>query len=201
MTTSIVRRCGAGLGTVTTALALVTVGSSPAWAEHDPAGEEHSNGTIRLVEVESGSYPGPGDDAETFYGFFSLEGVCGFDSARMTLEYTETFFVALHQQGTRAGGFNAVGRIDDEAFTYEVLDASGDVVDTYTGTADELGTAVGSLTEDGQTLDHSNYSFLGTATNEEGSTLRLMVKGRYRTDPQTGELRRFDYSVQSCRVT
>ncbi len=180
--------------------ALVSTGAVPASAGPG-SGSEHSNGTIRFVEVDSGSYPSQGDEGETFYGFFSLEGVCGFERARMTLHYTETFLVALHRQGARAGGFNAIGKIEDEAFTLEVLDAAGEVVETYTGTADEHGTAVGAVAEDGQEPYHSNYSFKGTATSETGSTLRLVVKGRYRTDPRTGELRRFDYAVQSCGVT
>lgn len=197
MKTSFIRSC-AGFAT---AVALLASAPSAAWAESNQTTSEASRGTIRFVEVESATYPGPGDDAETFYGFFSLEGVCGFDRARMTLDYTETFLVGIHQQGARAGGFNALGKIRDEAFTVEVLNAAGEIVDTYTGTADELGTARGMLTEDDAILDHSNYTFIGTATNEGGSTLRLLVNGRYRTDPRTGELRYFDYSVQSCRVT
>ncbi|HEV2070982.1 MAG TPA: hypothetical protein VGR26_14425 [Acidimicrobiales bacterium] len=179
------------------------LGSAPlsVWAESSPAEGMTSNGTIRFAEVESGSYPSQDDDPETFYGLFSLEGACGFDRARIALDYTESFFIALHQKGTRAGGYNALGKIEDEAFSLEVLDANGAVVRTYTGSADEHATAVGSVDQDGQTLQHSNYSFMGTATSDDGSSLRLIVKGRYRTDPRTGELRRFDYGIQSCRVT
>ena len=136
---------------------------------------------------------------ETFYGLFSLEGACGFERARIALDYTESFLVGLHQRGASAGQYNAVGKISDEAFTFEVLDTAGAVVDIYTGTADEHATAVGVVTEDGQELYHSNYSFVGTATNGI-STLRLRVRGRWRTDPRTGELRRFDYAITSCRV-
>lgn len=174
---------------------------SSVWAESSPADGANSNGTIRFVEVVSGSYPNQDDDPETFYGLFSLEGACGFHRARIALDYTESFFIALHQKGTRAGGYNALGKIEDEAFSFEALDADGEVVKTYTGSADEHATAVGSVDQDGQTLQHSNYSFMGTATSEDGSSLRLVVKGRYRTDPRTGELRRFDYGIQSCRVT
>lgn len=197
MKTSFIRSCGS----LATAVALLSSAPSAAWAESNPIGNESSRGTIRFIEVEPGTYPGPEDDPETFYGFFSLEGVCGFERARMTLDYTETFLVGIHQQGARAGGFNVLGKINDEAFTIEVLNATGEVVDTYTGTADELGTSRGTLSEDDATLDHSNYTFIGTATNDGGSTLRLLVNGRYRTDPRTGELRTLDYSVQSCQVT
>lgn len=180
---------------VAAAAALAPAGWSSAFAQSD-----RSAGTIRLVVVESGTYPSAGDDPETFYGLFSLEGACGFDRARIALQYTESFFVALHQGGTRAGGYNGLGRIDDEAFTLEVLDADGNVLQTYTGTADEHATAVGITSDDGQALQHSNYSFLATGSSGDGSTIRLAVKGRYRTDPQTGELRRFDYGIKSCRV-
>ncbi len=183
----------------TVAAVAALVPSAPSWAE-GARPSSGSNGTIRFVEVVSGSYPAADDDPETFYGLFSLAGACGFERARIALEYTESFFVALHQGGAPAGGYNAVGKIVDEAFTFEVLNDSGEVVDTYTGTADEHATAVGTVTEEGQELRHSNYSFVGTATNDEGSALRLVVKGRYRTDPRTGELRRFDYSIHSCRV-
>lgn len=189
------RRAITALTAVAAVAALTPAGWSSAFARSDG-----SAGTIRLVVVESGTYPSAGDDPETFYGLFSLEGACGFDRARITLQYTESFFVALHQRGTRAGGYNGLGRIDDEAFTLEVLDAAGNVLKTYTGTADEHATAVGIITDDEQTLQHSNYSFIGTASSGDGSTIRLVVKGRYRTDPQSGELRRFDYGIKSCRV-
>ncbi|MDP9404294.1 MAG: hypothetical protein M3P85_13425 [Actinomycetota bacterium] len=62
------------------------------------------------MDVVSGSYPGPYEDAGTFYGFFSLDGLCGFLRARMFLDYTESFLVAFRQQGAKADRFNALGQ-------------------------------------------------------------------------------------------
>ena len=70
--------------------------------------------TQHYVAQQTDYFPKAGDDPSTFYGIFSLDGVCGYAHADYTQSDTETFFIAQHNNGTTGYKYNAVGKIDDE---------------------------------------------------------------------------------------
>lgn len=158
---------------------------------------DSTTGTDHFVATETDYFPKAGDDPSTFYGIFSLDGVCGFAHANYTQRDTETFFVAQHNNGVTGYKYNAVGKIDDEAWSITPVTADGTVLPSYVGTADEVATAVG--VDNGATALSVNYSFVGTATNPSGERLHLIVKGRLRTDSDHA-ITRFDWGVQSCTL-
>jgi hypothetical protein len=153
--------------------------------------------TDHMVVTETDYFPKAGDDPSTFYGIFSLDGVCGFAHADYTQSDTETFFIAQHNNDVTGYKYNAVGKIDDESWTLTPVTADGTRLATFTGTADEVATAVG--VDNGATPLSVNYSFHGTATNPAGQRLQLVIKGVLRTDA-AHEVTRFDWGVQSCAV-
>ena len=161
-----------------------------AWAASDTS-------TQRLVVTQTDYFPKAGDDPSTFYGIFSLDGVCGFAHADYTQSDTETFFVAQHENGATGYKYNAVGKIDDEPWTITPVDDNGVSGSTFSGTADEVATSKGY--DNGARATSVNYSFDGTATSAEGQRLHLVIKGILRTDDQ-GNVTRFDWGVQSCQL-
>ena len=153
--------------------------------------------TQHYVAQQTDYFPKAGDDPSTFYGIFSLDGVCGYAHADYTQSDTETFFIAQHNNGMTGYKYNAVGKIDDEPWTLTPVTADGTRLSTYTGTADEVATSTG--TDNGSMPRSVNYTFDGTATNAAGQQLRLLVKGVMRTDSD-GNISRFDWGVQSCQL-
>jgi hypothetical protein len=158
---------------------------------------DSSQATDHFVAQQTDYFPKAGDDPTTFYGIFSLDGACGYDSATYSQSDTETFFVAQHNNGQTGYKYNSVGKIDDETWTFSPLDADGNTITTFSGTADEVATAVG--TDNGAAPRSVNYSFIGNATSPDGQTLHLVVKGILRSDDQ-GNVTRFDWGIQSCVV-
>ena len=175
--------------TVAITAALSAAGTAPAVAE--------SNGTQHLVMTQTDYFPKPGDDAGTFYGIFSLDGACGFPSASFTQSDTETFFVAQHENGQTGYKYNSVGKINNELWSFTPRNSDGTVLPTFSGTADEVATAVG--TDNGATPSSVNFTFDGTAANATGQRLHLIVKGVLRT-ASDGSVTRFDWGVQTCQV-
>jgi hypothetical protein len=175
--------------TVAVVAAMSAAGTAPAVAD--------SNGTQHFVATQTDYFPKPGDDASTFYGIFSLDGACGFSSASFTQSDTETFFVAQHQNGQTGYKYNSVGKIDDERWTFTPKNPDGTVLPTFSGTADEVATAVG--TDNGATPSSINFSFDGTAASAAGQRLHLVIKGVLRT-ARDGSVTRFDWGVQGCQV-
>jgi hypothetical protein len=159
----------------------------------DPA----ANATDHQVVTQTDYFPKPGDDPGSFYGIFSLDGACGFPSARFRQSDTETFFIAQHENAATGYRYNAVGKIDDEPWTLTPLAADGTPLPAFSGTADEVATSRG--IDDGMTPLSVNYTFDGTATDPSGQRLRLIVKGVLRTDADH-MITRFDWGVQSCQV-
>ena len=153
--------------------------------------------TQHYVAQQTDYFPKAGDDPSTFYGIFSLDGVCGYAHAFYTQADTETFFVAQHNNGATSYKYNAIGRIDNEPWTIDPIDTDGHMLPVFSGTADEVATSVG--VNDGTMPLSVNYSFIGTATNSAGQTLHLVVKGTLRADAD-GTITRFDWGVQSCTV-
>ena len=182
----------------TAALAgLALAASAGAVSLSSPAAADPGNGTQHLVAQQTDYFPRPGDDASTFYDIFSLDGVCGFASALYSVSDTETFFVAQHQTQATGYKYNSVGKIDNEQWSLTPVAADGTTLPTFSGTADEVATAVG--IDAGATPLSVNYSFHGTATNPAGQRLDLVVKGVVRTDADHN-ITRFDWGVQSCNV-
>jgi hypothetical protein len=177
--------------------ATVAMISALAAAASAPAAGADSNGTDHFVVTQTDYFPKPGDDPGTFYGIFSLDGACGFPSASFTQSDTETFFVAQHQNGQTGYKYNSVGKINDEDWTLTPKSADGTVLPRFSGTADEVATAVG--TDNGATASSVNYSFDGTAANAAGHRLHLIIKGVLRTGAD-GSVTRFDWGVQACQV-
>lgn len=171
----------------TTLLAPTTFAS----AETATPGVEH------FVHTETSAYPGPGDDPNSFYGIFSLDGACGFTSARFAQNDTENFYVTQHDNGAAAGDWQARAIISDEPWSFVAEDADHTAVATFTGTADEFVTARGDDSPEG--FHSINYRFDGTAVDATGRSLHLIVQGRLRSD-QAGQVTRFDYDVQSCTL-
>ena len=166
------------------------------WSGHAHASS--TTATDHYVATQTDYFPKPGDDPSTFYGIFSLDGVCGFAHALYTQSDTETFFIAQHNNGETAYKYNAVGRIDDEPWSITPVSADGVVGTTYTGTADEVATSTGYA--EGAMPTSVNYSFVGSATNSAGQHIRLVIKGVLRTGSD-GTVTRFDWGVQSCRTS
>jgi hypothetical protein len=162
-----------------------------------PAVADPGNGTAHIVVQETDYFPKPGDDPSTFWGIFSLDGACGYSSARLSVSDTETFFIAQHMTGATGYKYNSVGKINDEAWTFTPVAADGTTLPTFEGTADEVATAVG--IDNGSTALSVNYSFHGTATNTGGQRINLVVKGILRTDADHN-ITRFDWGVQTCTV-
>lgn len=181
------KACVTGALTAATLL-LPTV---PAWAGADTPGTEH------FVHTETGAYPGPGDDPNSFYGIFSLDGACGFASARFAQSDTENFYITQHDNGAAAGQWQARAVIADEPWSFVAEDADHQAVQVFSGTADEFVTARGDETPQG--FQSINYRFDGTAVDDAGHSLHLIVSGRLRTD-RADQITRFDYSVQTCTV-
>jgi len=165
------------------------------WSGHAHA--ESTTATDHYVATQTDYFPKSGDDPSTFYGIFSLDGVCGFPHAVYTQSDTETFFIAQHNNGQTSYKYNAVGRIDDEPWSLTPVTGDGATGSTYYGTADEVATSTGYA--DGAMPTSVNYSFIGTATNNAGHRLHLVVKGILRTDSD-GTITRFDWGVQSCHT-
>jgi hypothetical protein len=161
-----------------------------------PANAASTNATDHFVATQTDYFPKAGDDPSTFYGIFSLDGVCGFAHATYSQSDTETFFVAQHNNGQTSYKYNSIGRIDNEPWTITPVSADGTAGSTYAGTADEVATSTGYA--DGGVPTSVNYSFIGNATNPEGQRIHLVVKGILRSD-STGEITRFDWGVQSCQ--
>ena len=153
--------------------------------------------TDHFVVQETDYFPKAGDDPTTFYGIFSLDGACGYDHVAYSQSDTETFFVAQHNTAQTGYQYNSVGKIDDEAWTFSPLDANGDPITTFAGTADEVATATG--LDNGTMATSVNYSFVGTASDPGGRVVHLVVKGILRTDSEHN-VTRFDWGVQSCVV-
>ena len=172
-----------------TAAAVLTPAAA-AWADTGGTpGAEH------LVYTETSAYPGPGDDPNSFYGIFRLDGACGFPAAQFAQSDTENFYITQHDAGAAAGDWQARAIIDDEAWSFVAEDADHNPVTTFKGTADELVTARGDDSPQGY---HSiNYRFDGTASDGAGHTLHLIVKGRLRSG-RDSNITRFDYAVQTC---
>ena len=173
---------------------------APAIAYLSVSPKAHAAGdtaTQHYVAQQTDYFPKAGDDPSTFYGIFSLDGVCGFAHADYTQSDTETFFIAQHNNGTTNYKYNAVGKIDDEPWTLTPVTADGTRLGTFAGTADEVATSVG--VDNGSAPRSVNYTFDGTATNADGQRLRLLVKGVMRSDSD-GNVTRFDWGVQSCTV-
>ena len=164
-----------------------------AWPGHAHAATD--NGTDRYVAQQTDYFPRPGDDPSTFYGIFSLDGVCGFAHATYSQSDTETFFIAQHENAQTSYKYNAVGKIDDEPWTITPVAADGTVGTTFSGTADEVATSRGF--DNGSMPTSVNYTFDGTATNSAGRRIHLVVKGVMRTAAD-GTITRFDWGVQSC---
>jgi hypothetical protein len=175
-------------------LPLAATLAAPA-AAHAAAGP--SQGSDHIVITQTDYFPQAGDDPGTFYGLFSLDGVCGFASSTYTVADTETFFVTQHNNGTTSLKYNSVGRIDNERWTLTPRTADGTVLPTFSGTADEVATATG--TDGGATPTSVNFGFHGTASDSTGRTLQLVIRGVLRTD-KDGNVSRFDWGVQSCTV-
>ena len=165
------------------------------WPGHAHAAS--TTATDHYVATQTDYFPKAGDDPSTFYGIFSLDGVCGFAHALYTQSDIETFFIAQHNNGQTSYKYNAVGRIDDEPWSITPVTADGVVGSTYAGTADEVATSTGY--DDGAMPTSVNYSFVGSATNSAGKQIRLVIKGVLRTASQ-GTITRFDWGVQSCRT-
>ena len=180
-----------------TGLALAASVAAGAVGLSSPAAADPGNGTQHLVLQQTDYFPKPGDDASTFYGIFSLDGACGYPSATFSQSDTERFFVAQHLTAATGYKYNSVGKIDDEPWTFTPVAADGTVLPTFSGTADEVATAVG--IDNGATPLSVNYSFHGTATDPAGQRLDLVVKGILRTDADHN-ITRFDWGVQSCNV-
>lgn len=166
-----------------------------AWPGHAHAAT--TTATDHYVATQTDYFPKPGDDPSTFYGIFSLDGVCGFPHATYTQSDTETFFIAQHNNGETSYKYNAIGRIDNEPWTITPVSADGTAGSPYTGTADEVATSTGYA--DGALPTSVNYSFVGTATNRDGQRLHLVVKGVLRADSD-GTITRFDWGIQSCQL-
>ena len=179
--------------------AAVVTGAIPtgivAWPGHAHAAS--TTATDHYVATQTDYFPKAGDDPSTFYGIFSLDGVCGFAHADYTQSDTETFFIAQHNNGQTSYKYNAVGRIDDEAWSITPVSADGVAGATFSGTADEVATSTGYA--DGSMPTSVNYSFDGAATNPAGQRIRLVVKGVMRTGSD-GDITRFDWGVQSCQL-
>jgi hypothetical protein len=174
------------------AAAAVLASTSPAWAATGT-----TPGTEHFVHTETSAYPGPGDDPNSFYGIFSLDGACGFASARFAQSDTENFYIVQHDDGAAAGDWQARAIIADEPWSFVAEDADHYPVATFNGTADEFVTARGDDSPQGY---HSiNYRFDGTAVDAAGESLHLIVQGRLRSD-QADQITRFDYHVQSCTL-
>src|SRR5437868_3876074 len=162
--------------------AAIVAGAAPtgvlAWPGHAHAASDA--GTNHYVAQQTDYFPRPGDDPSTFYGIFSLDGVCGFAHATYSQSDTETFFIAQHQNATTSYKYNAVGKIDDEPWTITPVAADGQAGDTFTGSADEVATSRG---YDGGAMPSSiNYTFDGTATDINGHHIHHIVKGTLRAD-------------------
>jgi len=191
MIRSIIRRVIAGAVVAAVPVGAVSLPHKAFAAAND------NNGTQHFVAQQTDYFPKPGDDPSTFYGIFSLDGVCGFAHANYTQSDTETFFIAQHENGATNYKYNAVGKIDDEPWTITPVDDNGVVGSTYSGTADEVATSKGG--NDGMAPTSVNYTFGGTATNAAGERIHLIVKGVLRADDQ-GNITRFDWGVQSCQL-
>ena len=177
------------VGAVTTATLLAT--NAAVWADAGIPGAEH------YVHTETSAYPGPGEDPNSFYGIFSLDGACGFASARFAQSDTEDFYITQHENGAAAGQWQARAVIADEPWTFVAENSDHSPVQRFTGTADEFVTARGDETP--QSYQSINYRFDGTATDDAGHTLHLIVQGRLRTD-RSDDITRFEYGVQACTV-
>jgi hypothetical protein len=178
---------------------VVAVGAVPAGIVAWP-GKAHAAAPVatdHYVATQTDYFPKAGDDPSTFYGIFSLDGVCGFPHATYSQSDTETFFVAQHNNGQTSYKYNAVGRIDDEPWSITPVAGDGTAGAAYVGTADEVATSTGYA--DGAMPTSVNYTFTGTATNPAGVRLRLVVKGVMRTGAD-GSITRFDWGVQSCQL-
>ena len=158
---------------------------------------DQAPGTVHFVHRESSAYPGPDDDPNSFYGIFSLDGSCGFESARFAQSDTETFYITQHESGAAAGDWQARAVIADEPWSFVAEDADHHPIRTFTGAADEFVTARGDDSPQG--YHDLDYRFDGTASDDAGHALHLIVKGRMRSD-QSGQITRFDYDVQTCTV-
>ncbi len=158
---------------------------------------DSTQGSDHFVVTQTDYFPKADDDATTFWGIFSLDGACGFASSTFTVADTETFFVTQHNNGATGFKYNSVGRIDNEAWTLTPRTADGTVLPTFSGTADEVATAMG--TGGGSVPTSVNFGFHGTASNATGRTLELVIRGVLRTD-KDGNVSRFDWGVQSCTV-
>jgi hypothetical protein len=168
-----------------------------ALAVPEAAHADSTQGTDHFVVTETDYFPKAGDDPTTFWGIFSLDGACGFASSSITVDDTETFFVAQHNNGATGFKYNSVGHIQNEAWTLTPRTADGTVLPTFSGTADEVATATG--TGGGANATSVNFGFHGKASNAAGRTLDLVIKGVLRTD-KDGNVSRFDWGVQSCNV-
>src|SRR5919198_16593 len=114
-----------------TAAAVLTPAAA-AWA--DTGG---TPGVEHLVYTETSAYPGPGDDPNSFYGIFRLDGACGFPAAQFAQSDTENFYITQHDVGAADGDWQARAIIDDEAWSFVAEDADHNPVTTFKGTADE----------------------------------------------------------------
>ena len=183
--------------TIAIAATVGTAALAPHYAAHAASSGVNDRATDHFVATQTDYFPKAGDDPSTFYGIFSLDGVCGYAHAFYTQADTETFFIAQHNNGATSYKYNAVGKIDDEPWTITPVTTDGTSLATFSGTADEVATSVG--VNDGTMPLSVNYSFIGTASNSAGQTLHLVVKGTLRADAD-GTITRFDWGVQSCTV-
>lgn len=185
---STVQACIAG-GIAAAALLAPT---ATAWA--DTGG---TPGVEHYVHTETSAYPGPDDDPNAFYGIFSLDGACGYPSAQFAQSDTENFYITQHDNGAAAGNWQARAIIADEPWSFVATDADHNPINTFQGSADEFVTARGADTPQG--FQSINYRFDGTASDDAGHALHLIVTGRLRTD-RDENVTRFDYAVQTCTV-
>jgi len=183
--------------TIAIAATVGTAALAPHYAAHAASSGVGDRATDHFVATQTDYFPKAGDDPSTFYGIFSLDGVCGYEHALYTQADTETFFVAQHNNGATSYKYNAIGRIDNEPWTIDPIDTDGHMLPVFSGTADEVATSTG--VSNGTMPLSVNYSFVGSARNSAGQTLRLVVKGVLRTDAD-GNITRFDWGVQSCTV-
>lgn len=174
----------------------VVAGVAAPSAAHAAVRVAASQGSDHFVVQETDYFPKAGDDPGTFWGIFRLDGACGFASSTFTVADTETFFVTQHQNGATSLKYNSVGLIRGEQWTLTPTAADGTVLPTFSGTANETATATG--TGGGTTPTSVNFGFEGSASDAQGHTVHLVVRGVLRT--KDGDVTRFDWGVQSCTV-
>lgn len=153
---------------------------------------QHGTHSIYLATGETYDAQDPG----TYWDFIPLDGMCGFSGTRLVLDnMDEVFGINTKERGAKAGSFTGTGKILDETFMLDELDADGDVVRTYAGKAVELAEFRGTG-DAGQFADiATNLTVRMQGESPDGHKLGFMLRAKMLA-PQG----KFELGVSSCHV-